>query len=58
MEVWQTVDGKELKDTDEKIGIIGEGVVRFNSEGQLLSEERDDTTATFEGGANQNSLLL
>ena len=54
---WQTVDGKELKDTDEKIGVIGEGVVRFNSEGQLLSEERDDTTATFEGGAKPEQLI-
>ena len=47
-----TVDGSEVTDADgEKIKEIARGVVRFNSEGILLSEETTESSANFSKGA-------
>ncbi len=53
-----TVDGKEVVDADgAPIKQVGTGTVRFDSKGNLLSEESEEFSANFTKGADQNQKI-
>jgi flagellar hook protein FlgE len=54
-----TVDATEVTDPDgdSKLKEIGKGVVRFNAEGMLLSEETESFAANFANGAFANQVV-
>lgn len=55
---FSTVDGKEVVDADgAPIKQVGSGLVRFDSKGNLLSEETFDFSANFAKGADQNQKI-
>lgn len=54
-----TVDAKEVTDPDDDIPIkeIASGIVRFNEQGLLLSEEMLESSANFNKGAVENQVI-
>lgn len=52
-EYHQTVDGKEVTDPegDQKVKEVGKGIVKFDTKGNLLSEDPEDMVANFSKGA-------
>ena len=52
-EYHQTVDGKEVTDpeSNQKVKEVGKGIVKFDTKGNLLSEEPEDMVANFSKGA-------
>lgn len=53
-----TADGKEVVDSDgAPIKQVGNGTVRFDSKGNLLSEETENFSANFVGGAAQDQKI-
>jgi flagellar hook protein FlgE len=56
---YATVDGKEVADADgAPIKQIGTGTVRFDSKGNLLSEDTEEFSANFARGADQNQKIV
>ncbi len=55
---YATADGKEVVDGDgAPIKQIGSGTVKFDSKGNLLSEETEEFSANFIGGAAQDQKI-
>lgn len=55
---FQTVDGKEVVDSDgAPIKEIGKGIVKFDTKGNLLSEETIESEANFIKGADQKQKI-
>ncbi|MFY7930614.1 MAG: flagellar hook-basal body complex protein [Oligoflexus sp.] len=55
---YSTVDGKEVTDSDgAPIKQVGSGLVRFDTKGNLLSEETFDFSANFTKGADQDQKI-
>lgn len=53
-----TADGKEVVDGDgAPIKQVGSGTVKFDAKGNLLSEETEDFSANFVGGAAQDQKI-
>jgi len=57
-EYHQTVDGKEVSDGDgQALKEVGKGVVRFDTKGNLLSEEAEEMSANFSKGASPGQII-